>query len=232
MRIAELAKPGIVAAVAATGVLVAWKWPTASEPPPPRLEVVHECERGPRVTPPVATDADHYLASMPARHDRVDAAFPRATILTNNGALHCALFPEIAPLAVGNFVGLATGQKDYRDPRGIIRRQPFYDGLTFHRRIDGFIIQGGDPAGDGTGGPGYAFDDEVTADLPFEPGVLAMANKGPNTNGSQFFIMDGTAPWLAGKYTIFGMCEELDVVHSIATSTEPVYIQQVTLTRY
>jgi len=233
MRIAELAKPGIVVAVAATGVLVAWKWPHAEPKVQPAQPAIGRCaDWKPTVAPPVASDVDRYLANVPARHDKVDVAFPRATISTYSGDLHCALFPEIAPLAVGNFVGLATGQKSWRDPGGTERHMPFYNGLTFHRRIDGFIIQGGDPVGDGTGGPGYAFDDEVTADLPFEPGVLAMANKGPNTNGSQFFIMDGTAPWLAGKYTIFGMCEELDVVHKIATSTEPVYMQFVTVTRY
>jgi peptidyl-prolyl cis-trans isomerase A (cyclophilin A) len=95
--------------------------------------------------------------------------------------------------------------------------RPFYDGLTFHRVVPGFVIQGGDPRGDGTGGPGYEIADEIASDLHFDhAGVLAMANRGSHTAGSQFFITDGAAPHLDGHDTIFGQCENLDVVHAIA----------------
>jgi cyclophilin family peptidyl-prolyl cis-trans isomerase len=126
----------------------------------------------------------------------------RIAIETTQGALHCTLFPDVAPKTVANFAALAINH--------------FYDGLTFHRVIPGFVIHGGDPKGNGTGGPGYKFDDELSS-LEFVPGTLAMANAGPNTNGSQFFIMDGEASWLRGHHTIFGRCAELDVIHAIAS---------------
>src|SRR5207237_1165368 len=135
---------------------------------------------------------------------------PRATIVTSRGTLHCSLDPYDAPIAVANFIGLASGQQGWRDPKtGGVRHTPFYDGLTFHRVIPGFVIQGGDPAGNGTGGPGYELPDEVGAAPPIRPGLLAMANKGPNTNGSQFFITDGSPDHLRGHYTIFGQCDDV-----------------------
>jgi peptidyl-prolyl cis-trans isomerase A (cyclophilin A) len=244
MRIAELAKPGIVAAVVVTGALVAWKWPAEQGPRAsgfgPRPAACHREVKPVVVRPPAEKDVWRYIEQLPVRHDKVDVAFPRATIETNHGTLHCALFPQVAPLAVGNFVGLASGQKAWFDAHGAMRTGRFYDGLTFHRTIPGFMIQGGDPVGNGTGGPGYQFPNEVSADLKFEPGMLAMANAGPDTNGSQFFIMDGTADYLRGNYTIFGMCSELDVIHQIASvktgamdkPVEPVIIEHVTLTQY
>ena len=133
-----------------------------------------------------------------------------ATLHTNHGDIRIELFPNHAPKTVDNFVGLAAGSKEWKDPRtGQAKREPFYDGLVFHRVIPGFMIQGGDPLGTGTGGPGYAFDDEVHPELSFsKPYLLAMANAGKRmgkgTNGSQFFVTVAATTWLTGKHTIFG----------------------------
>ncbi len=125
---------------------------------------------------------------------------------TSMGTIVCQLYPQSAPHTVENFVGLAEGTKEFQDPQsGKMVKRPFYDGLIFHRVIKNFMIQGGDPLGNGTGGPGYQFDDEIDATRDFShKGVLAMANAGPNTNGSQFFITVAPAPWLNGNYSIFG----------------------------
>ena len=129
-------------------------------------------------------------------------ADPKATFKTNQGDIVVNLFPNHAPETVDNFVGLADGTKDYSAPG---RSGPFYDGLNFHRVIEGFMIQGGCPQGTGTGGPGYTFKDEIHPELVFDkPYLLAMANAGPGTNGSQFFITLGATPWLNRKHTIFG----------------------------
>ena len=129
-----------------------------------------------------------------------------AVIYTSMGNIVCKLLPEIAPKAVANFTGLATGTKSWKDPRsGKLKRTPLYSGTTFHRVIPGFMIQGGDPLGDGTGDPGYEFEDEIDPNQAFErPGILAMANHGKNTNGSQFFITVGPAEHLKGGYSAFG----------------------------
>jgi peptidyl-prolyl cis-trans isomerase A (cyclophilin A) len=113
---------------------------------------------------------------------------------------------------------LATGLKPWLDPvaKEIVVGKPFYDGLTFHRVIPDFMIQGGDPVGTGTGGPGYRFDLEVDPSLHHVPGALAMANAGPNTNGSQFYILEKESLYLDGNYTIFGMCKNSKVVQAIA----------------
>jgi peptidyl-prolyl cis-trans isomerase A (cyclophilin A) len=129
-----------------------------------------------------------------------------ATLHTNAGPIRIQLFPDYAPKTVRNFVELAEGSRQYTDPR---TRQPgsgpYYDGTTFHRVIKGFMIQGGDPTGTGRGGPGYTFEDEFTSELAFDrPYLLAMANAGPRTNGSQFFITVGPTPHLNFKHTIFG----------------------------
>jgi peptidyl-prolyl cis-trans isomerase A (cyclophilin A) len=128
--------------------------------------------------------------------------------------------PEHAPKTVANFVDLATGQREWTDPRdGVSRSEPLYAGTVFHRVIDGFMIQGGDPEGTGRGGPGYRFEDETPADGPRfdKPGLLAMANAGPNTNGSQFFVTVAPTPWLDGRHTIFGeVTEGYDVVEQIS----------------
>jgi peptidyl-prolyl cis-trans isomerase A (cyclophilin A) len=141
-----------------------------------------------------------------------------ATFKTSLGDIRVRLLPGHAPVTVANFVGLATGKKPWRDPRsGQERTEPLYDGTIFHRVIPQFMIQGGDPLGTGTGGPGYRFEDEVADGPKFDkPGYLAMANSGPGTNGSQFFITQVATPWLTGKHTIFGeVVEGMDVVDAI-----------------
>jgi peptidyl-prolyl cis-trans isomerase A (cyclophilin A) len=142
-----------------------------------------------------------------------------AVIETNLGTLKIKLLAENAPLTVANFAELAEGKKEFTDPKtGKKIKKKFYDGLVFHRVIPDFMIQGGCPLGRGTGGPGYQFQDEIDPKLKFDkPGILAMANAGPNTNGSQFFITETATPWLNGKHTIFGyVTEGLDVVKKIA----------------
>ena len=142
-----------------------------------------------------------------------------ATLVTSKGTIRVRLLPDHAPMTVDNFVGLATGAKEWRDPRdGKKKTEPMYDGTVFHRVIPEFMIQGGDPTGTGTGGPGYEFEDEVAGGPGFsKPGYLAMANAGPGTNGSQFFITEAPTTWLTGKHTIFGeVIEGMEVVNEIA----------------
>jgi peptidyl-prolyl cis-trans isomerase A (cyclophilin A) len=142
-----------------------------------------------------------------------------ATFVTNKGTIKVRLMPDHAPKTVDNFVGLATGSKEWTDPRdGKKKSEPMYHGTVFHRVIPEFMIQGGDPTGTGTGGPGYQFEDEVAGGPSFtKAGYLAMANAGPGTNGSQFFITEAPATWLTGKHTIFGeVIEGMDVVNAIA----------------
>jgi len=159
---------------------------------------------------------------------------------TNHGDIVINLFGDQAPATVANFVGLATGTKEYRDAAtGRPAKGNFYDGLVFHRVIEGFMIQGGDPAGNGTGGPGYKFGDEFHPDLSFnKPFLLAMANAGPATNGSQFFITVAPTPHLNFRHTIFGEVADQasrDVVTKIAKvptgrmdrPVEPVIITSV-----
>ena len=140
-----------------------------------------------------------------------------ATFETTLGTFVCRLFADECPLTVGNFVGLARGETPWRDPSGKEMKRPLYDGTVFHRVIPDFMIQGGDPAGNGTGGPGYRFADEFVAALKHhKPGILSMANSGPNTNGSQFFVTEVATPWLDGKHTVFGeVTEGMDIVHKI-----------------
>jgi peptidyl-prolyl cis-trans isomerase A (cyclophilin A) len=144
-----------------------------------------------------------------------------ATFVTTHGTFKAKLMPDHAPTTVANFVDLATGKREWRDPRdGERKSEPLYDGTLFHRVIPDFMIQGGDPEGTGRGGPGYRFEDECPPGGPKfdKPGLLAMANAGPNTNGSQFFVTVAKAPWLNGKHTIFGeVTEGMDVVNSIST---------------
>ena len=149
-----------------------------------------------------------------------------ATFVTSMGSFTVKLMPEHAPTTVSNFVDLATGKREWKDPRDDVRKSdPLYNGTVFHRVIDGFMIQGGDPLGTGTGGPGYRFEDEVASGGPSfdRPGLLAMANSGPNTNGSQFFVTVAPAAWLTGKHTIFGeVTDGYDVVEAISkTETGP-----------
>ncbi|GAA4351188.1 peptidylprolyl isomerase [Angustibacter luteus] len=169
------------------------------------------------------------------------------TLHTNKGDINITLFPDHAPETVRNFVGLADGTKEWKDAEtGETKTEPFYNGLTFHRIIPGFMIQGGCPRGDGRGGPGFTFDDEIAPELAFDkPYLLAMANAGKQggkgTNGSQFFITVEPTGWLQGKHTIFGEVADQsskDVVDSIVAvptgpgdaPREPVVIESVTTT--
>lgn len=169
----------------------------------------------------------------------------KATLHTNHGDIAVTLFPNEAPKTVANFVGLATGEKEYRDDAKRTNPTKFYDGLVFHRIISGFMIQGGCPLGQGFGGPGYTFDDEPHPDKTFDrPYLLAMANAGKRmgkgTNGSQFFITVSTPDYLNFKHTIFGEVSDAPgraVVDAIATvrtdrndrPLEPVVIESVTV---
>ncbi len=138
---------------------------------------------------------------------------------TSQGKITVQLFEKESPKTVANFVGLAEGTKEWTDPNSKEKvKKPFYNGIIFHRVIPGFMIQGGDPLGSGIGGPGYQFEDEFDSDLKFDrPGRLAMANAGPNTNGSQFFITEGATTHLNNKHTIFGQVYDgQDIVQKIA----------------
>ncbi|MEF8779076.1 MAG: peptidylprolyl isomerase [Haloferacaceae archaeon] len=143
---------------------------------------------------------------------------PTATIHTNFGDVTVELYEQRVPRTVENFVGLATGEKEWTDPEtGETRTDPLYEDVPFHRVIGGFMIQAGDPTGTGRGGPGYTFDDEFHDELSHDgPGTLSMANRGPDTNGSQFFITLAAQPHLDGKHAVFGqVIEGMDVVEDI-----------------
>lgn len=158
------------------------------------------------------------ILTLPALAEEKPTGPPPSTfavIDTTMGTLRCRLFAKEAPKAVANFIGLAEGTKDWKDPATGETRHgvPFYNGTIFHRVIPNFMVQGGDRLGTGTGDAGYKFDDEIVHSLSFDrPGRLAMANSGPNTNGSQFFITERATPWLNGHYTIFGQCDDATVV--------------------
>jgi peptidyl-prolyl cis-trans isomerase A (cyclophilin A) len=164
-----------------------------------------------------------------------------ADMETSLGKLECELWPDKAPLTVANFIGLATGQRTWKDPSGSWVNRPAYDGTTFHRVIKGFMIQGGDSKGNGSGEPGYTFNDEYWDGATHDrAGLLCMANRGPNTNGAQFFIMDAAAAHLDRdhSYTIFGDCGPLETVHAIANvpvmgeaPVKPVIIKTVKIAR-
>ena len=143
-----------------------------------------------------------------------------ATFVTSMGSFTVELMPEHAPKTVQNFVDLATGGREWKDPRdGQTKSEPLYTGTIFHRVIPNFMVQGGDPTGTGTGGPGYRFEDECPPDGPSfdRPGLLAMANAGPGTNGCQFFVTVAPTAWLTGKHTIFGeVTEGSEVVEAIS----------------
>ena len=163
-----------------------------------------------------------------------------ATLKTNKGDIEVKLFPNHAPKTVANFIGLATGQKPYVDASGATQKgKPFFDGLGFHRVIPDFMIQGGDPLGTGRGGPGYEFDNEIVPTLHHDgAGVLSMANAGPGTNGSQFFVTEKATPWLDGRHTVFGKCKEGDLVKKMTAlagpgdkPSTPITMTKVTISR-
>jgi peptidyl-prolyl cis-trans isomerase A (cyclophilin A) len=177
---------------------------------------------------------DEALAELPEGPGPLRAIFE-----TDKGAITCELFPDKAPNAVANFVGLARGRRPWRDPvsdKWLKRR--FYDGLLFHRVIPEFMAQGGDPVGNGTGGPGYEIADEIS-DLVHKEGTLAYANSGPDTNGSQFYITEVVTDWLDGAYTVFGQCAPVSVVTDMThvqtdADDKPVvdlHLNKVTITR-
>ena len=163
-----------------------------------------------------------------------------AVFTTSEGTFKVKLFDQEVPNTVANFVGLAEGTKEFTDPKtGQKTKRPFYDGLVFHRVIDGFMLQGGCPLGTGTGGPGYKFADEFNAMLRHaKPGFLSMANAGPGTNGSQFFITLGATPHLDNRHSVFGeVIEGLDVIKNIGRvktgsqdrPSQPVIMEKVTI---
>jgi peptidyl-prolyl cis-trans isomerase A (cyclophilin A) len=165
-----------------------------------------------------------------------------ATLRTNRGTVVVRLLPDHAPKTVRNFVELAEGGREWTDPNtGKAAASKLYDGTIFHRVIPDFMVQGGDPLGTGTGGPGYKFADEFHPDLVFDrPYLLAMANAGPGTNGSQFFITTAPTPWLTGKHTIFGEvvsgAEVIDAISKVQTGrndrpVDDVVLQSVTIER-
>jgi peptidyl-prolyl cis-trans isomerase A (cyclophilin A) len=180
-------------------------------------------------------------AAVPAAPEREPGLY--ATITTSMGVIVCKLFEKEAPLTVANFVGLARGTKEWTDPKtGQKVKRPLYNGTIFHRVIPDFMIQGGDPLGTGMGDPGYKFKDEFNPSLKFDkPGRLAMANAGPNTNGSQFFITVVPTPHLNNHHTIFGdVVEGMDVVNKIVAVPRdsndkprtPVVIRSIRIQRF
>ena len=205
------------------------------KPPPPPPPTPAPPAANDEVRAPVASDLADYVKDIKGSGPLM------ATFDTSLGTIHCQLFDDKAPIGVANFVGLATGKKPWKDPAtgNVMKDKPYYNGLTFHRVIAGFMIQGGDPLGIGRGGPGYRFDNEIDRSLKMDPGALAYANAGPGTNGSQFFIMEGSKPQLLGGYTIFGQCKDVDVVAKIThvpTGPEdkpnsPVTMNKVTISR-
>ncbi len=176
-----------------------------AEPPKPAAPALE-------VKPPTAADLPAYLEGIKGKGP-LQVQFD-----TTLGKINCELAEKEAPMTVANFVGLARGRKAFLNGRsGVADKRPFFDGLIFHRVIPGFMIQGGDPLGTGTGNPGYKFAGEFHPTLKHDkPGILSMANAGPNTNGSQFFITEVPTPQLDGGYNVFGRCKEIDVIRAIA----------------
>jgi|SRR5579862_2718565 len=202
----------------------------------------------PSSTPPAssAPTSSQDLPDSPSAHAQVSPqpTGPTAVLDTSMGRITCKLFEKEAPETVANFIGLADGKKDWTNPdtKQKVHGKSLYNGTTFHRVIPEFMIQGGDPLGTGMGDPGYYFKDEFDPNLNFDvPGRLAMANSGPNTNGSQFFITEVPTEYLNQKHTIFGQCDESSVlvVKSIARverdgqdkPIEPVILKKVTIVR-
>ena len=216
---------------AATETAAAVATPAAAAPSPP----------APAPQAPVSEDdplhgkftLDDATANLPGKGPLV------AEIETDEGKLVCDLYDDKAPITVANFVGLARGLRPFKAPDGKWTKKPAYDGTNFHRVIKGFMIQGGDPQGTGAGEPGYVIPDEIwPGALHDQRGLLCMANRGPNTNGQQFFITDAAAKHLDGKYTIFGKCGPDAVIEKLANvevqgdhSVKPSKIKKVTVKR-
>jgi peptidyl-prolyl cis-trans isomerase A (cyclophilin A) len=195
-------------------------------------------------TPPAQPAEDLPDAPQPTAAATIRPNGPTVVMDTSMGRITCQFYQQQAPKAVANFIGLAEGTIDWTDPttKKKQHRKPFYDGTTFHRVIPEFMIQGGDPTGTGTGDPGFSFDDEFDPNLNFDkPGKLAMANSGPNTNGSQFFVTEQAYDSLSQHYTLFGQCDDSSVlvVKTIARVERdandkpitPVILKKVTIVR-
>jgi peptidyl-prolyl cis-trans isomerase A (cyclophilin A) len=200
---------------------------------------IAQAQQSPQTPPPASDLPDSPAAQV---HTAPQPTGATAVFDTSRGRIVCRFFDKQAPQAVANFIGLATGTKDWKDPatHKTMHRKPLYNGTTFHRVIPEFMVQGGDPIGDGTGDPGYYVKDEFDPDLNFDvAGRLAMANSGPDTNGSQFFITEAPQPSLDQHYTIFGQCDDSGVlvVQTIARVERdrrdkpltPVYLKKVTI---
>jgi peptidyl-prolyl cis-trans isomerase A (cyclophilin A) len=211
--------------------------PEAQQPPPPVTAP------GPKPAATVPISPDDPLGGKFTLEDATKGLTGKGKLLveiqTSEGKLECELYEDKAPITVANFVGLARGLRPFKQPDGKWVKRPGYDGTTFHRIIKGFMIQGGDPAGSGAGEPGYVIPDEVWEGARHDRrGLLCMANRGPNTNGMQFFITDAAAPHLDRSYTIFGECKPDTVIEKLASSpvrgdraVEPPKITKVSIRR-
>jgi peptidyl-prolyl cis-trans isomerase A (cyclophilin A) len=192
----------------------------SSSPPPPASEARPAQAPGASAQAPAATPPAEAAASGEWTKKVQAGQEVYATLKTNQGDITVRLFSKDAPKTVANFVGLATGEKPWTDPNSgqRVTGKPLYDGVIFHRVIPGFMIQGGDPTGTGRGDPGYRFEDEFQSGRTFnKPGLLAMANAGPGTNGSQFFITTSTPDYLNNRHTIFGeVVKGYEVVEKIS----------------
>jgi peptidyl-prolyl cis-trans isomerase A (cyclophilin A) len=223
------AQSSAIAAAAAALAPTPTPTPTAPPAPPPKPE------------PPVSPDDPlHGKFSLDDASAGLAGKGPfSAEIDTELGKLECELFDDKAPITVANFIGLARGLRPFKAPDGKWTKKPAYDGTTFHRVIKGFMIQGGDPSGTGAGEPGYVIPDEIWAGATHDKrGQLCMANRGPNTNGQQFFITDAAAPHLDHGYTIFGQCGPDSVMDKLAGvpvqgdhSVTPTKIKKITIKR-
>ena len=216
--------------------------PTAEQPSnaePVKPEGTGQPFDGEKVRPPVAADLEEYTKDMKGKGSL------KAIFETTEGKLTCELFGDKVPMTVANFVGLARGLKPFRNPKtSAVEKRPFFDGLIFHRVIPDFMIQGGDPLGVGTGDPGYSFGDEFNPSLRHDrPGILSMANAGPGTNGSQFFITERPTPHLDDRHTVFGACKDEATIKKISRVEKdpsdpmgsrpktPIVVQKVTIRR-
>lgn len=201
----------------------------AKAPAGPAKEMAQPDPAETATQPPKAEDLARYTQDLGSGKLKV-------VIKTDLGDFNCELFEDVAPITIANFVGLGRGLKAWIDPNNGQPQvgKPLYNGVVFHRVIPEFMIQGGDPLGQGTGGPGYQFADETKPDVRHDkPGLLSMANAGPGTNGSQFFVTEVPTPHLDGRHTVFGSCAEVDLVKKIARAPQgqKVTIQSMTFSR-
>jgi peptidyl-prolyl cis-trans isomerase A (cyclophilin A) len=214
----------VAAALLATGLVACKKEKGKSEPTTDPGTLTNDTPGAARPAKPAPEPAEPQTVRPPTKDDLatylegLEGDGPlTATFQTSLGEIHCELFADKVPMTVANFVGLARGLKPFRNPKSNkIEKRPFYDGTVFHRVIPSFMIQGGDPLGVGRGGPGYTFADEFDDSLRHDrPGVLSMANAGPGTNGSQFFITEVPTAHLDNRHSVFGRCKEVDLIKKI-----------------